>query len=431
MTSILAMLALAGTLATAPQAPASWEANFNADGTPKPLRDPSSKTVWPNKASHSNSDEWIVKNHDRIQQMRPRVLAINFANRFDPAKAMKDFNDLHAALRESSRYHGYKDPKAKPFLDPVIWRFVDLGDPNGPEGKNTTKSPIKKHIGGTDMNCDYGGFFTEKFAEYIGVRDPKNKNRFLRLDELVELGYVHELVFTAAPGGDLRALECVEEKPQYDENFKRVPGKWAQSGNGGDDDQKWTGRSLRINGLNNTRGIGCGTENLGHSFEGMAHGRAIPYFTKYFYEFAGFDLDKRYKLPFDSFYALWGPGKGVSYPDPSTAIVKDGDKTWTLKDYVCAGGNVHFMPNGRGHYDLENTEPVMSTIEDWRIGSGPDGKDIAKPWTNDVIKQYDKLAPDCMGRWLIYWRQNFPGYKNKSKDDQGKPMKNWWPFLYY
>jgi hypothetical protein len=36
-----------------------------------------------------------------------------------------------------------------------------------------------------------------------------------------------------------------------------------------------------------------------------------------------------------------------------------------------------------------------------------------------------------MGPWLIYWRQNFPGLKNRQKDDEVKPMKNWWVFLFY
>ena len=48
-----------------------------------------------------------------------------------------------------------------------------------------------------------------------------------------------------------------------------------------------------------------------------------------------------------------------------------------------------------------------------------------------MLKPYREMAPDCMGAWLIYWRQNMPGLDNKQKDDEGKPMKNWWPFLFY
>lgn len=175
----------------------------------------------------------------------------------------------------------------------------------------------------------------------------------------------------------------------------------------------------------------CFLESLSHAIEGTAHSGAIPYFTRYFHEFAGFALDKRHGLPWDSFYPLWGEGKGIEYPDPTTAVVRDGSRTWRLTNYVAAGGNVHFSPNGRSHYDLGNTNPVMSTIEDWRIGSGPGGVDLGRPWTITAYARYLGLAPDCMGPWLIYWRQNFPGLNNRQRDEDGRPMKNWWPFLFY
>ena len=73
----------------------------------------------------------------------------------------------------------------------------------------------------------------------------------------------------------------------------------------------------------------------------------------------------------------------------------------------------------------------MSTIEDWRIGSGPGGTDVALPYTSAKIQHYRDMAPDCMGAWLIYWRQNMPGLDNKQKDDEGRQMKNWMPFLFY
>ncbi|GMV35690.1 MAG: hypothetical protein AMXMBFR61_01980 [Fimbriimonadales bacterium] len=425
----LFLLASASTGISA-QIPSDWQTNFRPDGTPKPLNDSADNTIWPNKWSRANSDEWIVKNHDRIRQMRPRILMINFSNEVDPAKPMRLANELIAALRESSRYHGYENPAAPPFLEYSVWRYVDLRDEDRKE-KNSRKSPIKPDVPENRWNCDYGGFFSETFAQYIGVRDPKDPKRFLRLDELVDQGYVHEVWFTAAATGDFRCLECVEMKPVYDENFQRIPDKFAQAGNGGDPDQKWTGRSVRINCFNQDRGIGCAMENLGHAMEGMAHSGCIPYFRKYFYEYAMFDLDKRYGLPFNSYYPLWGEGKGITYPDPNTAVVTDGEKIWTLKNYVATGGNVHFPPNARSHYDQANTQPVMSTIEDWRIGSGPGGKDRAKPWTVAVLDRFKDLAPDCMGKWLVYWRQNMPGLDNRSKDDDGKPMKNWFVFLFY
>jgi hypothetical protein len=97
-----------------------------------------------------------------------------------------------------------------------------------------------------------------------------------------------------------------------------------------------------------------------------------------------------------------------------------------VEDYTPAGGNVHFMPNGRFDYDLDGAGPVLSTIETWR-----QPEQQARPWTPSVLEPFREVAPDCMGRWVVYWRQNMPGLDNTALDDDGRPMKNWWPFLFY
>ncbi len=394
-----------------------------------PENDPADLTVWPNQASHANSDPWLAAHHDQIRVMRPRVLLVNFSNEAAREKLDRLAASLIAALAESSRYHGYENSNAPAFLQYQIFKFVDLRDPGQATG-NSVRVPFKPGMA-SGFNMDYDRYFSGEFAAYYGVKDPRNPSRFLSLAELVEGGYVHELWFFAEHLKGFGAYECVEEKPVYDENFQRRAGRFVQAGNGGDAGQRWIGRSLRIGFINASRGIGCFMESLSHSWEGTANSRAIPYFTKYFHEYAGLDLDKRFGLPWPSFYALSGRDSGVDYPDPTTAIVKSGARTWRLTNYVAFGGNVHFPPNGRRHYDLENDQPVLSTIEDWRIGSGPGGKDLARPWTKAAFAPYRKLAPDCMGPWLIYWRQNMPGLDNRQKDDAGRPMKNWWPFLFY
>ncbi|MCX7846742.1 MAG: hypothetical protein N2595_01740 [bacterium] len=385
-------------------------------------------TEWPNAISCANSDEWLVRHHDEIRVMRPRVLVINFANA-NPAKRMREQTEqLIRALAESSRYHGYKNAGAPAFLQYEVFKYVDLRD--GKSG-NSALTPVKRHAGPGAMNFDNGALFSERYAVYWGVRDPRDAKRYLRLDELIEQGYVHEVWYFIDPDGKVRCFECVEMKPRYDEEFRRVSNEWVQAGNGGDEDQPWIGRSVRINCLNWTRGIGCGFENLGHALEGMAHSGAIPYFTKYFYEYAMFDLDKRYGLPFTSLYAVKMEPRQIRYPARGVMEVIVGGRTYTVSNYVAAGGNVHFPPNATGHYDQNNTVMVLSTIEDWRIGSGADGKDLAKPWNSGVLRRYERLAPDCMGKWLVYWRQNMPGLENRQRDEKGQRMKNWWGFLFY
>ncbi len=395
-----------------------------------PANDPADPSVWPNRFSRANSDRWLVENHDRIRQMNPRLLVLNFSNLRSQSHLDRMTRDLITAIAESSRYHGYRDPAAPVFLRYHVFKFVDLRDAGRTNG-NSHLLPIKTHAKPTEFNFEYDALFSPAFGERYRVRDPRQPGRCLRLDELVALGYVHELWFYTEWAPDLRIFECVEEKPVYDERFMRVADKFVQAGNGGDREQKWTGRSLRINHINAGRGIGCAFENLGHALEGTANSKCIAYFTRYFREFAGFNLDERFGAPFSRFYAV-KMGKGaIEYPNDHTAVVNFRDKQVRLENYVAFGGNVHFPPNGRHHYDQANTQPVLSTIEDWRIGSGPGGKDLAKPWTNAAFAKYRESAPDCMGPWLIYWRQNMPGLNNRQKDDNRRPMKNWWPFLFY
>jgi hypothetical protein len=388
-------------------------------------------TVWPNSASKANSDPWLVKNHDSLQQMRPRLLVLNFVNGLTPVQARAKVDGLIAALRESSRYHGHKDPKAPPFLEYQVYKLVDLADPVPPAEKldgNSTKYPRVPNWK-EGINFQYARLFQDEFTRHYDVRDPADASRLLSLKEMVDRGVVHEVWFLAQQRQHGAPFESVEVKQVYDEQSRAIPGKSVQAGNGGDEGQPFIGRSLRIVFINTERGPGCAMESLGHSLEGMANSNAIPYLKRYFVEYAGFDLDKRYGTPFDSLY-----GRGESelrYPDPTTLVYTWQGKERTVRNYVPIGNNVHFMPNGRRDYDLDNPAPVMTTIEHYRLGDGPGGKDLATLWTPKVLEPYRELANDCMGRWVVYWRQNMPGLDNKAKDDQGRPMKNWWPFLFY
>jgi hypothetical protein len=130
---------------------------------------------------------------------------------------------------------------------------VDLRD--GSTNVQSSKVPLKPGIT-NGFNVDYNGFFNDEFARHYGVRDPQDAERFLRLDELVDRGYVHELWMIGEGVKGVAAFESVELKPQYDEQFRVVPGKFVQAGNGGDPDQKWTGRSVRIGFINASRGVG-------------------------------------------------------------------------------------------------------------------------------------------------------------------------------
>ena len=198
-----------------------------------------------------------------------------------------------------------------------------------------------------------------------------------------------------------------------------------QAGNSGGHTAPWIGRSLRILFVNFARGVGCAMESLGHSLERMATCGALPYYERYFREFAMLDLDRRFGLPFDSLY-----GKGphpVDYPTPTTLRYRRGWRRRTRRGLrrrrrqraLHAQRPLRLRPRRRATRSSRRSRPGASR-----------GRNRARG-RPAVLEPYRELAPDCMGRWVVYWRQNMPGLDNTALDDDGRPMKNWWPFLFY
>ena len=394
---------------------------------------PKEELVWPNKESRANSDDWLRLHHAEIRQMRPRILVLNFVNGLSEEEARKKSEAVASVVRESSRYHGYASTKATPFLDPKIVKIVNLTDAvalpddQRKEG-NSSLYPRPDDWKEGQINFRYNVLFGADFAERYGYENTKEHGKFLNLSELVAQGEVNEVWFLANQGSYGAPFECTELKQAYNAAGRKIEDKFVQAGNGGSEEQPHIGRSLRILFINSERGAGCAMESLGHAIEGTSNSEAIPYFTKYFREYAGFDLKTRYKLPFDSFYGR----NGIEFDYPTLGRLSYAVKgeVFGVGNYVPIGGNVHFTPSGRKDYDLDNKQEVFSTIEHYRLKDGEGGKDRAEKWTNAKFDRYRQTAPDCMGPWMVYWRQNMPGLDNKATDDTLRPMKNWWVFLY-
>ena len=240
-----------------------------------PEKLPADLTVWPNKTSYRNSDDWIWQNHDKIRKMRPRVLVLNFANDVDMKQVREHAEGVVRATAESTKYHGFENPKAPAFIEYKIAKYVDLRDKSGPgAGKHVYSSlmPLKKDRKGYEVLCDYSAFFTDEFAKHIGFRDPRDPQRYLNLRELVNFGIIHEMWFYAPhDGGDWPGCETCEMKQFYDENCRPIKGKHGMAGNGSDRTMPWIGRSFRIAFFNPHRGVGCAMENYGHTLESVSY----------------------------------------------------------------------------------------------------------------------------------------------------------------
>ncbi|MCB9703594.1 MAG: hypothetical protein H6711_16995 [Myxococcales bacterium] len=391
--------------------------------------------VWPNRVSQVNSDPWISENHQAIRRMRPRVLALNFVNARSNAEMVADLEGAIAGLREGSRFHGHSDAAAPAFLEYAIAYAIDLRDDPPPPGwtyHNSTRYPREDPVEGY-WGFDYERLFSAEFAGYYGIEDPEAPGEALGLCQLFQRGLIHEVwVYGDADVPDVGAAEVLELKPRYDAARERTKDPMSRcAGNGcfDEEDAVSCGVTVRIAWFNNTRGPGCFLESLSHGLESTGAGdpNLIPYLFDYFPTFAGLDLGKRYGVPFQSWYSCPYGQPCVDYPSATSAhysLSADVEGTIDPFDPVC--GNVHWPPNGRQHYDLSSPHEVMSSCVHYRDGSGE-----SEPYTSSLHQAYSKLAPDCMGPFIVWWRQNMPGLDNGALDDEGQPMLNWWPFLFY
>lgn len=390
--------------------------------------------VWPNRVSRANSDPWLAEHHHEIRALRPRVLALNFVNaRSMPAMA-DAMRDAAAAIREGSRFHGFDDPGAPVALDLQIPYGVDLRDADPPPGwpyRNSTLYPREEPQEGY-WGFDYERLFSDEFAALYGIEDPDAPGEVLDLCALFQRGLVHEVwIYGDADVPDASAAEILESKPRYDAERKRTAEPMNRcAGNGcfDEEDVVACGVTVRIAWFNNTRGVGCFLESLSHGIESTGNDPAtIPYLHDYFPALAGFDLDERYGLPLTSWYACPYGEPCLAYPTPTSVeyAVSDAVKG-TIDPYDPVCGNVHFAPNGRQQYDLDGPSQVRTSCSRFRDGSGE-----TTLYDKSQHAAYAGLAPDCMGQFTVWWRQNLPGLDNAAVDDDGLPMLSWWPFLYY
>jgi hypothetical protein len=384
--------------------------------------------VWPNEASIANSDPWIMQNHAAIREMRPRVLLLNFVNARTNDEMVAQLGGYIEAMREGSRSHG----SGEPFLRYEIAYAIDLRDRPPPPGwtyANSTLYPREEPVEGY-WGFDYEALFGQTFAGLYGIADPRDPSRTLRLCELVDRGLVHEVwVYGDADVPDVSAAEVLEIKPYYDERRVRVDGPLSRcAGNGcfdaEDELPAECTRSLRIGWFNNTRGPGCFMESLAHGFESTGRDPLlVPTLHRDFVRFARFDLAATEGVPFDSWYACSTPDC-LTYPTETSVTWSVNGQSGTIDPFDPVCGNAHFAPNGRQHYDLSSPFTVQSSCRTFGLG------DALEPFTSAAFAPYNSIAPDCMGPFLVWWRQSFPGLDTAAVGPAG-PMLNWWPYLFY
>jgi hypothetical protein len=389
-----------------------------------------SELVWPNDESRANSDPWLSTNHDKITQLRPRVLVIDLEATPEAQATM--LVDKHiVALKEASSFHKYKDANAQPAL---AYQFVKV--------VQATKG----------SRIDYNSWNTQAFADAnIQLKDPADPSGpNLTLCGLFEKGVINEVWCMAS--SDPKCGETQEYKQMYDANGTKLANRFASVSNGDNISSLGCKVSARITDFNSGRGAGCHQHALGHAWERYMDGNAVPQLGKQAKRFLNWDLNTRVGAPFSNFYSACNSNSmqltncitwssNIRAQSGTTA-----SKMFDLADMSGGCGNAHFYANTTGTYSYDANTPdpeVLTSCENYGMRNGPDGKDVTTPYTNAMTDTlYGRSARDCPanqpacdddcgGHGTTYLYQNFPGPGTTAKNDDGTPMRNWWVYLFY
>jgi hypothetical protein len=403
---------------------------------PPPPADGGTGLIWPNDQSHTNSDDWLVTNHDHIGQLQPRVLVIDLENTANGSALV----DRHiAALKESSSPHKYKDATAQPA---VAYQMVKI---------------VQAPKSGTTVN--YASWNTQAFADSnLQIKDPADPNGpNLTLCGLFEKGVINEVWCMAST--DPKCGETQEAKQLYSNADPpvKMAGRFVSASNGDNITNLGCKVTARITDFNSGRGTGCHQHAMGHAWERyMDANGAVPLIRKQAARFLNFDLNTRISAPFASFYSACN-SNGTQLTDcmiwDSQIAMHSGPSaasTFTLADLSGGCGNAHFYPNTTGTYSYDANTPdpmVLSSCEHYGLHDGTGGKDMTSTFTNAMTDTLYGRSPnpingacpaaqpacsdDCGGHGTAYLYQNFPGPGTVAKNDDGTPMHNWWVYLFY
>jgi hypothetical protein len=382
-------------------------------------------TEWPNALSRANSDAWLLANHDRLTLLKPRVLVLDVQRTDDSGNTGTPIDafvtSLVGAFAEMSKPHGLTTG-ASAVLQYQVEAIVDLKDP---AAQYPNLWPM-----GSASGFDIGEIFSPSFAPLLGFADPDVPGRFFGLCELFESGRINEL-WIAAGSGVRNIYENQSRLQKYDNNLRPLAGQFNTCTNGCFFDPKKRVNckvSVRMQEISKWRGPGCGTHAAGHAFENLRS--SLPYLAVNAQRFLNLDIAGLPLASRSQYDCDYTSSSCFAFPMPGTMTQGTDGKIPPFSVPWGGGcGNVHFAPNSAFQYDYNSKTPALNSCDDYGQGAG--GQDKTAVYTADLVRVLDQKVNDCGGGWVTYWGQSFPGPGNRSRDDRGLPMKNWWPFLFY
>ena len=316
-------------------------------------------------ADGQNLDRSLINWNSSLTDLRDRI------NTFD--------RRIKFMLTEGSKYHGYKDPEAIPYLSYRVVDVINVYEPL-PKGKpvnNATNAHFPDYYQIVDR------FDGEHYVNELGV-----KEFWLwgwHNDEIVPA----ESNMSSPTTGDIsNSFRFSDDLPVYDHTYV-------------------------LYNYNFTRAQSEAVHNHGHQIESQ-----LGYVNL---------------LQDNNIALFWGKFVG-SKEDP--------DLDCSNPAYGCSDSNpfrkgrcgwTHMPPNTTRDYDYVNYSSFSSDIEDWRPDETGKQKVVnVNTWGDIPYNWPDRDTSSILGRiesqWYIYWMQNIPGYGNDIPYEDTY-ITNWWTFF--
>jgi hypothetical protein len=352
-------------------------------------------------------------------------------------------------LAEGSSYHNYEQQ----FLQYELKYSTDLTDHPPPAGH---PFPYSTQLPTTpDGNFDPAALFNQKYTDLYDIVDPDNPSRKLGLCQLFERGLINEAWLHIGEPPPPGLSPIIERRQVYDAGLRAIRGSFRTTA--GTQAQADTLDAVgcavttrmvvilpfttpRDNSQPIGRDVGCSL--MAHGFGLETTTLAIPYLGVHARPFLNFDFGSRFRVPFDGLRQICPADFAPCIAYHEDAATKQWVATaakgatigsWIMKPFVQGCGTVDFPPNARFRWDFDNRDPALavpSRCNGYGMRRGPGGSDRYDPYVVDTTPPTQ--GPDNCGLgWQLHWRQSIPGFRNQAWDVDGRPMKNWWPFLFY
>ncbi len=283
--------------------------------------------------------------------------------------------DVIRSLQEGSRYHGYKDPAAKPSLAYRVVQTIEFLEPIPVIPQPGRKTPY------TDYNKIMERVNIRRWVEEQGVKEVwiwgYHGGVLVNIRRWVEEQGVKEVWIWGYHGGVLVLWESNMAGPFGDISNSNRDAK----------DLPVLKKTYTVYHYNYQRGASEAVEDHIHQIEAVLN-----------------HVDGRDRIPPEKWGELlfWGRFVGS---DRSHKIIRPG----------C--GWAHYPPNGERDYDWGNKRFVETDIEAWKPdGSRKKQQMNCERWGGSSLK------------WFVYWMQNLPG-ANNGLNYERRPLNNWWIFI--